>query len=348
MKHRNLAAVLCSLVALSGCAGGQTGQPGFLPARASNAVWAKSLRANARPRAHEGITLLVANRGGGNVLGFYTELLKAGTDNVAPQIDIGGNKTMLSVPIAVTASYDGHIYAVNDSGSQIYVFAPGANGNVAPSGVIGGSNTKLAKIYALTLDAAGNIWVACGNNAVYEYKAGASGNVAPIAAIAGSNTGIGTPVAIAEDSEARMRVANYDGTVLAFAYGATGNVKPVIRLGGSATHLSHVGGMYAYPWNVDGTSYFAVADSQNAVYVFKDTATGNVAPSYTLAGANTKLSGPSGIGEETTGFTWVSNSASNSIDEYQNFGNVTPGIAVAGPKTQLNDPIGMFVAFTPH
>ncbi|MBV8602228.1 MAG: hypothetical protein JO359_11755, partial [Candidatus Eremiobacteraeota bacterium] len=72
----------------------------------------------------------VSNRNTGAVLGFP---LGGPYGNVAPTINISGSNVPLSDPVALAVDSAGGIYAVNDSGSGLSMWAAGTNGNVAPA-----------------------------------------------------------------------------------------------------------------------------------------------------------------------------------------------------------------------
>jgi hypothetical protein len=118
------------------------------------------------------------------------------SNNVAPNIVIGGALTGLIAPTGLTLDANNVIYVVDpDNGvPSVRVFAAGANGNVAPVRVITGPLTQLSNPLDVKVDAAGNIYVTdAGANKLLIYGPGAKGNVAPTVAITlpvGSVTGL--------------------------------------------------------------------------------------------------------------------------------------------------------------
>jgi hypothetical protein len=82
------------------------------------------------------------------------------TDNVPPELELGGITTQLTVPTALALDAGDFIYVgnlpfgvttANCNGSKILVFEPGANGDRAPVAVISGSNTQLGCITGLVV-----------------------------------------------------------------------------------------------------------------------------------------------------------------------------------------------------
>ena len=82
------------------------------------------------------------------------------TQNVPPELELGGITTQLTVPTAIAVDSAGFIYVANGpffqstnncNGSKILVYEPGANGDRAPIQVISGSNTQFGCITGLVV-----------------------------------------------------------------------------------------------------------------------------------------------------------------------------------------------------
>jgi hypothetical protein len=91
-----------------------------------------------------------------------------------------------------------------------------------------------------------------------------------------------------------------------------------------------------------GRLYVTNAGSASVLF-FTNGATGNVPPLGTIAGANTGLSGPAGIGFDFRGRLYVANSGNHSITIYaaSAAGNASPVDTIGGPNTGLNVPLGV-------
>src|SRR6266702_3008825 len=241
------------------------------------------------------------------------------------------------------------LYVVNSGANSVAAYAPGANGDAAPTVVIhGGSNTGLNGPRGIALDAAGNIYVAnYGVGTVTVYAPGASGNAVPTVTIGGSNTDLSYPVGIALDTTGSIYVANYYGSsITVYAPGASGNATPSTTIAGSNTGLS-------WPWGIarDAAGNLYVVNSwsssgSTSITVYAAGATGNAAPIATIAGANTGLSGPTGLAFDPAGRLYVTNDA-GSVTVYAAgaSGNVAPIATIGGSSstdnTGLNYPVGI-------
>ncbi|MBV8068113.1 MAG: hypothetical protein JO113_09045 [Candidatus Eremiobacteraeota bacterium] len=90
-----------------------------------------------------------------------------------------------------------------------------------------------------------------------------------------------------------------------------------------------------------------VANSQNpgSIVIYAPNANGNVAPSRTISGSNTRLYGPGGLALDVIGNVYVANAVRNqeSVTVYAPGanGNVAPIRTISGGRTGLNDPVGL-------
>ena len=215
--------------------------------------------------------LFITSRDANAILGFPA----TAKGNVPPSVDITGDKTGLSEPIALGVDpTSGKIYAANDPGSTILIFPKGANGNVAPK-TLGGSKVPIQATEGIAVDSHGEIYVSDYKaNAIYVFAAGANGNTAPIRTIAGSKTLLNEPVGMSFDSKGNLYVANpynFGLPIEEFAKDADGNVAPIAVLRGKHTKIVHDFGNVS----VDKHDRIVVA-CEDSILVFAPGAHGNV------------------------------------------------------------------------
>ncbi|MGD0290937.1 MAG: NHL repeat-containing protein [Candidatus Binataceae bacterium] len=253
--------------------------------------------------------------------------------NVPPIAVIGGSNTRLANPIGIALDTSGKIYVLNSAEypkGNITVYAPLGIGtgilNEAPIATIAGPKTMLDDSAGIALDAHGEIYIAnqLGGHAVRGqrsdrgmitiYAAGSDGNVAPIVTISGAATGLSFPIGIALDANGNIYVANsetantksYLPSVTVYAAGSTGNAPPIAIIAGANTGLSYPqglavdssGNLYAEGY-VSGVGY--------SVNVYAAGSDGNVSPIARIAGADTGLTGFTGIVVDSSGHLYVSN-----------------------------------------
>jgi len=237
--------------------------------------------------------LYVANRGGNSITAYDSSAM----GNATPTIAIVGSNTRLNQPSGVAVDAGGRLY-VSTHTDSIVVYAAGATGNATPTATITGSNTGLSQPQAIAFDAVGRLYVAnVVINTITVYAAGATGNATPTATITGSNTGLSQPAGIALDAADRIYVSNpaSSPSITVYAVGATGNATPTAIIAGGNTGLIGPGAM---AFDAAGRLYVANGNSLSLTYnitVYGAGATGNVAPTATIAGSNTGLNGPSSL-----------------------------------------------------
>ena len=303
--------------------------------------------------------LYVANSGGNSI----TVYAAGATGNVAPTVTIGGSTTGLNSPVALALDPAGNLSVANSGGGgSITVYPAGASGNVAPTAMIAGSATGLSAPVGIARDGSGKLYVANNTgNTITVYSPGVNGNAAPTTTIAGVNTGLNDVFGIALDGAGNLYVAN-GGTnsITVYAAGATGNATPTTRVALSNTNLSvprgialdGVGGLYVTNLNSNSITVYNAGASQLLLYVTNPSgsitaygagAAGNVAPTFTITGANTGLNDPYGMTRDAVGNLYVTNSGNNSITVYAAgaSGNATPTATIAGSSTGLSGLIGV-------
>ena len=267
----------------------------------------------------------------------------------------GGSASLTSAPIPAPSYAPGpaYIYVFNaaPSGGSIEVFAASATGNAAPLLTISGSLTGLKAPFYGTVDSNGTMYAP--NTSAYSvttYDAGTSGNSAPTTTIEGSKTTLGYPSGIAVTSSGTIYVANPQDqapytSVTVYAPGTSGDVAPIARIKGSQTRLE-------FPYNVGldaaANIYVTNYDGHSGsgwITVYPNGTNGNVKPSRTIIGSNTRLNVPSGIAIDSTGRIYVTNRDPDSVRVYAAgaAGNVKPIRSIFGAHTGLSTPNGVAV-----
>jgi sugar lactone lactonase YvrE len=327
--------------------------------------------------------IYVADNGAKSVLIYPALGSNTGLLNEAPGSLISTTMTTgLSAPQGIALDSSGKIYVADDGGdangytASVFVYAAGSNANEAPVANISGSNTGLNSPEGITLDSTGNIYVADNSaNSVFVYPALGSStgllNEFPTATISGSNTGLSNLWGIALDSSRNIYVTGWNLNTSAhtvFVYPELGdstgllNEAPIATISGSNTDLKFPQGI-----ELDSSGSIYVADLGGSlaapsvlVYPPLGSSTGllNEAPTATISGGNTGLSGPFGIALDSGSQIYVANCAvcasnygSRSVYVYPALGSSTgllnehPTAAISGPLTELAKPL--FVAIQP-
>jgi hypothetical protein len=263
---------------------------------------------------HQSLFAADPNPGGGGIYVFAP----GANGNVAPIRAITGANTNITEAYSVSLDAAGFIYEADQATAKINVFAPDANGNVAPIRTIAGPNTGFiypATVWGTAIDAAGDLWAVVVNLSTFtngyleEFAPGANGNVAPIATIAGSNALNNNSDTVAIDAAGKIHQAIYGISLLTFAPGSNGNVAPILDISGSNAFPSS--GLYQMAFDANGNQYVAQqsAAGTDGIYGWSLSATGNVAPTFSLVGANTTLNTHvRGIAFDAGGYMYVSNS----------------------------------------
>ncbi len=282
--------------------------------------------------------LFVTSRDANAILGFPS----TAKGNVPPSVDITGDKTGLSEPIALGVDpASGKIYAANDQGSTILIFPKGANGNVAPQ-TLGGSKVPIQETDGVAIDSHGEIYVSDYKaNAIYVFAAGANGNTAPIRTIAGTKTLLNEPVGMSFDSKGNLYVANpynFRLPIEEFTKGADGNVAPIVVIRGKQTKIVHDFGNVS----VDKHDRIVVA-CEDSILVFALGANGNVKPQTIIEGAATKINNAYSLGTDADSNIYAADiNFKKDISSILVFaakakGNEAPVRVLAGSRTGIND-----------
>ncbi|HUO05603.1 MAG TPA: hypothetical protein VMU16_10450 [Candidatus Binataceae bacterium] len=282
--------------------------------------------------------------------------------NIPPTATISGGLTGLSFPAGVAVDTTGNVYVTNGAtagAGTVTIYPANRWGNIQPTTTINGGLTNLNLPQGIALDTAGNIYVVNnGNNTVTVYAPLGSlpapnANVAPILTISGGNTGLNNPAGIAVDPSGYIYVTNFVAGVSSLTIfppmGSPGNTypnqTPVVAIGAPITGLNNPQGIA-----LDSSQNIYVANNGGAgsvtVYppwatILGDPGYPNVAPTSTIAGPATGLTGPWGVTVQScSSSVYVSNAGGNSLTAYPSgsSGNSPPSITVSGANTLLNNP----------
>jgi 6-phosphogluconolactonase (cycloisomerase 2 family) len=260
-----------------------------------------------------------------------------GANGSPPPIStITGRSTGLTDPYGLTVDSAGKLYVVNiDGPASVATYAAGANGDATPIATITGTNTRLVHPTDVKLDPTGKVYVSNAGTgsippSITIYAAGANGNATPIDTITGTYTGLNGPWALALDAAGNIYVANdFNSTVTVYAAGANGNAAPIATISGPYTGLN---GPEGVALDAAGNIYVS---NDNAPYPVSITtyaagANGNVAPSATIIGGNTGLSGPSYVALDSAGKIYVGDSDKILVFAAGASGNVAPTATITG------------------
>ncbi|HEY6159083.1 MAG TPA: hypothetical protein VIV88_16670 [Gemmatimonadales bacterium] len=221
--------------------------------------------------------------------------------------------------------------------SGVVVYAAGASGDVSPIRTITGNKTALSNAAGIARDGAGTLYVTNApldprsGGSITVYAPSASGDAGPTRTIAGDSTGLDHPGGIALDTAGNVYVSN-TYTVTVYAAGASGNVTPTRTIQSSW----EVGGVALDP---AGNLYVS---SRSGITVYA-AAGGNATPIRTIAGSNTGLDCPAGMGLDGAGELYVANPCGGSIVVFAAGadGNAIPTRTIAGSNTGLDGPSGI-------
>jgi hypothetical protein len=275
----------------------------------------------------------------------------------------------------VSPSSGQYVFVSNDTqtgsggSGEVDYWPVGSTGDVAPTGVITGPNTRLSfGLEGIVVNSGGEIFVADINtNTILGFPPRSNGNATPNVTISGPNTGLVEPLGLALDSADNLYVTNCGSicggpsqgspSVEEFAAGSNGNVTPKRFISGPRTHFitpfgiaiaKRSGDIYVVDEGAkpptrplgDQTSPFRSASQAPEVDVFSESANGDVAPKRVVAGPNTMLSNPQGLGLDENGFYTGAYTGAISQDSIERFslranGDAAPRARIRGGQTQL-------------
>ena len=279
----------------------------------------------------------------------------------------GGTTTPSPTGGTTALSPAASFYVINQNflPSTILQFSRTANGSVAPASTIAGPAG--AGFISLTVDALGSLYVGAqkfsGNVSpgpeigpeILVYAPGATGTQSPSQTItAGLQANPTNTIAvIAVDSAQNLYAVTgiavgtgpagrvYTG-VAVFAPNASGTFAPSKTIVGPLTGISNNASQMAT--DAAGNLYIASGPniSPGSIQIFNSAATGNVAPTATLTGANTTVDNAQGVAVDTAGNIYVSSSGLNGPPSILKFsagstGNVAPVQAITGGPNPMED-----------
>ncbi|MGH7736849.1 MAG: hypothetical protein ACREMP_03100 [Candidatus Tyrphobacter sp.] len=196
------------------------------------------------------------------------------------------------------------VYVADFLSNAIDVFAASASGNVHASYQIAGATTALSSPSGIVLDRNGNIWVGNrGGSDILEFPpvtalATGANDIAPSVKIGAGTTGLVGPTGVYFDRTGDLwvgdqfsdAISEFSASSIASSY--TGS--PAVTIKGAATGI-------AAPFSVvidSGANVYETGFSGATVNIWSATNAltgGNIAPTYTILGAATKLVCPSAI-----------------------------------------------------
>ncbi len=285
----------------------------------------------------------------------------ASNGDVAP---LAPAPTGLSEPGPVAVDASGNIYAANTCNYTVAIYAKGSKGDSPPTAIIGGPKTGLNPLYGIAVDSSGKIYVtncpACYNQSgpptvtVYPPLGKSTGllNEIPIATISGSNTGLESPSGIALDSSGNIYVGDFAASSVS-VYPPLGkstgmlNESPIATISGSDTGLVSPAGIA-----LDSSRNIYVDDfGATSLFIYPPlgSSTGplNEPPTASISGADTGLFAPYGIGVDSSGDIYVTDSGATSVFVYPPLGTSTgpldeaPSATISGSNTGLVYPQGI-------
>jgi hypothetical protein len=263
----------------------------------------------------------------------------------------------MSAPATLAPSRS--LAVANGANNSIAVFAIEANGDVAPLRTVAGPHTGLANPTDVAADSNGRVYAVNNSPSSFSisiYAAGAAGDATPVRTIAGSATGLEFPVYARVDAAGTVYVSNAGrggpfSKVTEYAADANGNAAParILPFEDPRTGL-HC--FFPGPLATDAAGNLLVATDPVAaageIATYPPGATDCTKPLRVLSGAQTLLTGASGLAlSTTTGKLVVSEAASlpPRVVEFSSSanGNIVPLAAISGASTGLLQPAGVAV-----
>jgi sugar lactone lactonase YvrE len=245
--------------------------------------------------------LYVANNADFSILVF--DNISTKTLNAAPDRVIGATGGSLISPSDVSLDKTRDLlYVADDTQIEVFASASTASGTPAPTRTY----TPGFSVSAVLIDSANDRLYAADQTGnainVYDNASGlAAGTIAASRTISGANTHLGAPDSIQIDGAGRLVVSNGSAksiTIYNGAATASANAAPVAEIVGTNTGFNAPAQIVVDPTGT-GTLYIADAGA-GKIYIYANlssaSTTGNIAPTRTISGPATNLTGNSPIG----------------------------------------------------
>jgi hypothetical protein len=274
-------------------------------------------------------------------------LLLSNCSGTATPATAVGSQPSLSRTVQRGTSSCPCLYAVNQGGNSVTVYASGATGNATPIQDISGSKTQLLAPFGVAVDGSGNTYVTNMDDVITVYAPNATGNEAPTRTIIGLPYHQPKGIAINPiNGDIYVARAN-NNAIFIYTASASGSASPIGEIQGSQTGLNSPFGVAL---DKRGNIYVTNTDDgtgNGSVTVYAAGSTGNVVPIQTIAGTRTELAGPQQLALDSSLNIYVVNSAydggKGSLTVYAAGanGNVAPIEAIEGSKTELDGADGI-------
>ncbi len=314
--------------------------------------------------------------GGPTQSGSVTVYAAGSTGDAAPTATITSNFNGLDQPLAIATDSSGKIYVANASSpagyNSIAIYAPGSYGISPPTGTIMGDQTGLAYPVGIAVVPNGKIAVLNDNNTITEYPAGSSGNVAPLVTITIATNPYNNLNAIAAGPSGEIyvliqqvrcgtHICTENGAATIAAYTAYSGAKPrrIATIGGPNTKLTNASAMavdrhgYIYVTNQGVVRHCPPNCScsppgPGTITVYAPGSNGDVKPTTTISGPNTRLGLPYGIALDWSGNIYVLNEPGGFRFELCSTSGFAPaattGLGIGSAAAHISGPILVFAA----
>ena len=243
----------------------------------------------------------------GNPAILVFESVSTKTGNVPPNRVIAGAATVLTQPVDLSLDKGRDLlYVIDGQDVQVFSSASTSSGNVAPARTLAAG----FNIGAILVDAANDrLFLAdLGGNAINIYDGASAlptGVITATRSLSGPTTGLQRPSGIRIDSNGRLVVSNFNAPISITMYtGAAtvaGDTAPAATISGANTAFTGLSQITLRSVGAT-TDELYVADVSGKALIFANLsgATGNIAPTRNISGANTGLgSGSPAAGAQT-------------------------------------------------
>lgn len=179
---------------------------------------------------------------------------------------------------------------------------------------------------------------------------------APTDNYTGASTTLSEPYNAFVDNAGFEWFSNFGNASVEYtSIGKSTNSAPTKKLTGANTTFVGPTGIYVDSGTNGVDRYVYVADYDAAKidifqYSLMTGSSNNIAPTWTISGANTTLSEPEALTVDSSGNIWVANAGGQDVLEFSNptggaggNSNVAPSETIGGGSTTLVDPLGIYI-----